>query len=167
MAFRADLQQQYQNPGFDLNVPTLNLGCIHGGDNPNRICGQCELQFDLRLLPGMDGESVRHQIQSRLFPIAEKHGVDIVFSSLFPGVAAFEQEAQSELIHYVEKLSGHHAEGVAFATEAPFLQKLGAQTVVFGPGSIDQAHQPDEFISLAQVSQSVAYLRQLIIQYCG
>src|SRR5690606_37299728 len=53
LAFRSELQNRYRNPGFAVPVPTLNLGHIHGGDNPNRICGHCELQFDLRPLPGM------------------------------------------------------------------------------------------------------------------
>ena len=56
--FRQSLQQRYHSPLFSIPRPTLNLGCIHGGDNPNRICGQCRLEFDLRLLPGMDGLSV-------------------------------------------------------------------------------------------------------------
>ena len=48
LEFRTELQQQYRNPLFSVPVPTLNLGHIHGGDNPNRICGQCDLSIDLR-----------------------------------------------------------------------------------------------------------------------
>ena len=52
MQFRDELAQQHQHPSFAVNVPTLNLGCMRAGDNPNRICGHAELQIDLRLLPG-------------------------------------------------------------------------------------------------------------------
>ena len=53
ISFRKELQRDYQNSDFAVSVPTLNLGCIHGGDNPNRICGACELEYDLRPLPGI------------------------------------------------------------------------------------------------------------------
>ena len=54
ISFRNELKTNYHNTAFKIAEPTLNLGCIHGGDNPNRSCGQCELEYDLRPLPGMD-----------------------------------------------------------------------------------------------------------------
>lgn len=166
MEFRQELQLAYQNPGFEVSVPTMNLGCIHGGDNPNRICGSCELHFDLRALPGMDNDELHRQLQQRLQPIAASSGSDIVLSSLFSGVNSFEEPADSELIQACERLTGYTADSVAFATEAPFLQQLGMQTVVMGPGSIDQAHQPNEFISLDQIKPAVEIIRGLIQQFC-
>jgi len=166
LTFRSEIQARYQNAGFDVSVPTLNLGCIHGGDNPNRICGQCELHFDLRALPGMDNEELHQAIAKRLQPLAELHGCDITLSSLFGGVEAFEQKAASPLIEACEKLTGHIAGSVAFATEAPFLQSLGMETVVMGPGSIDQAHQPDEFIPMDQIQPAIDLLKSLIRQFC-
>jgi len=166
MQLRGELQLQYRNPGFAVQVPTLNLGCIHGGDGANRICGECELHFDLRLLPGMDNEELRAAIRRRLTPIAEASKTDIVLSSLFEGVAAFDQPADSELVKICEQLTGNSSESVAFATEAPFMQQLGMQTVVLGPGSINQAHQPDEFISIDQLDPAVKILRELIQKYC-
>lgn len=166
MQLRGELQLQYRNPGFAVQVPTLNLGCIHGGDGANRICGECELHFDLRLLPGMDNEELRATIRRRLTPIAEASKTDIVLSSLFEGVEAFDQPADSELVKICEQLTGNASESVAFATEAPFMQQLGMQTVVLGPGSINQAHQPDEFISIDQLDPAVKILRELIQKYC-
>ncbi len=166
LTFRSEMQARYQNPGFEVSVPTLNLGCIHGGDNPNRICGQCPLHFDLRPLPGMNNQELHEAIAKRLQPLAELNGCDITLSSLFGGVAAFEQEATSPLIDACEKLTGHIAGSVAFATEAPFLQSLGMETVVMGPGSIDQAHQPDEFIPMNQIQPAIDLLKSLIRQFC-
>lgn len=166
MAFRDSLQSRYQNPSFEIALPTLNLGCIHGGDGANRICGECELHFDLRPLPGMDNDELRRAIQARLTPIAEKRQTDIVFSSLFEGVAAFNQDSDTALVSACELLTGNTATSVAFATEAPFLKSLGMQTVVMGPGSIDQAHQPDEYISIDQVEPAVTILRGLIQKFC-
>jgi acetylornithine deacetylase len=166
IGLRTELQFKYRDPGFAVQTPTLNLGCIHGGDGANRICGACELHFDLRLLPGMDNDEMRAIIQQRLTPIAERSGTDIVLSSLFEGVDPFGEDEHSELVKLCEQLTGNHSESVAFATEAPFMQQLGMQTVVMGPGSINQAHQPDEFIPLNQIEPAVKIVRGLIEKYC-
>ena len=114
----------------------------------------------------MDNDELHRQLEQRLQPIAASSGSDIVLSSLFSGVNSFEEPADSELIQACERLTGYTADSVAFATEAPFLQQLGMQTVVMGPGSIDQAHQPNEFISLDQIKPAVKIIRGLIQQFC-
>lgn len=166
LRFRTSLQEKYQNPMFEVNVPTLNLGCIHGGDNPNRICSACELHFDLRMLPGMAIGDLREQLHTLLKPVAQTTGTDIVFSTLFEGVPAFDQPTNSELITLVQALAQQPSKPVAFATEAPFLQQLGMQTVVMGPGSIDQAHQANEFIALEQLAPAATIIEKLIRQCC-
>lgn len=166
MSLRNELQLKYRDPGFAVQTPTLNLGCIHGGDGANRICGECELHFDLRLLPGMDNDELRAAIQQRLTPIAEASGTDIVLSSLFEAVSSFGEDEHCELVRACTQLTGNASDSVAFATEAPFMQQLGMQTVVIGPGSIDQAHQPDEFIPLNQIEPAVKLLRGLIERFC-
>jgi len=166
LALRDQFQTEYRNPGFEVSVPTMNLGFIHGGDNPNRICGRCELHFDFRPLPGMDNQAIREQIRERLKPLAQSTGTDIVLSSLFPGVPAFAQSQNSALVASCEQLTGHRAESVAFATEAPFLQAMGMDTLVLGPGSINQAHQPDEYIDIRQLAPSVDILAGLIQRFC-
>lgn len=164
--FRRELQQRHQHADFIIDVPTLNLGCIHGGDNPNRICGSCELEFDIRPLPGMDLHHLREDIDQRLRVIASEKNIVIERVSLFSGVDAFEQDKNSELIKTVEKLTQQSSESVAFATEAPFMQALGMDTVVMGPGSIDQAHQPNEFIDLNEIEDAVKVLQGLIRKFC-
>lgn len=166
LALRAEWQREYHNPLFQVAVPTLNLGCIHGGDNPNRICGRCMLEFDLRPLPGMQAEQLRAAIQARLRPLAERHQVRMDFAPLFPEVPPFEEPAASELVRLAERLTGHTAEAVAFATEAPYLQQLGCQTLVLGPGDIACAHQPDEYLALERIEPTVQLLRRLIEHYC-
>lgn len=166
LVYRGELQSKYRHDGFNVAIPTLNLGCIHGGDNPNRICASCELHFDLRPLPGMPLDQLRSDIQNRLRPIAEKAGCDIVFSSLFPGIDPYEEKADSAIVKAAEKLTGHTATAVAFATEAPFLQKMGMETIVMGPGAIDQAHQPNEFIEQSQIAPAVKVIEELITKFC-
>ncbi|MFT5593940.1 MAG: acetylornithine deacetylase [Oceanicoccus sp.] len=166
MDFRQQLKQEYKHTAFTIPSPTLNLGCIHGGDNPNRICGQCELHFDLRMIPGMKTEQLRQRIQDRLDMVAKQTQTQIEFYRLFDGVDAFASGENSELVALAEKLSGHGAEAVAFATEAPFLAAANIDTVVMGAGSIDQAHQPDEYLAHDQIAPMVKYIEQFIKHYC-
>lgn len=166
LSLRDDWQARYRNPNFAVQVPTLNLGCIHGGDNPNRICARCELQFDLRPLPGMQMDELRQAILDRLQPLARTRNLTMAFEPLFDGVPPFETSAEADLVRTCERLTGQTAAAVAFATEAPWLQQLGLETLVMGPGSIDQAHQPDEFLALSQVNPAVTLLTGLIRHYC-
>ncbi|TLX64084.1 acetylornithine deacetylase [Stutzerimonas nosocomialis] len=166
MTLRGQWALEYRNPMFDVPQPTLNLGCIHGGDNPNRICGQCSLEFDLRPLPGMEPEQLRALIRQRLVPVAERHQVKIDLAPLFPHAPAFEQPAGGELVTVAERLTGHAAEAVAFGTEASYLQQLGCETLVMGPGDIACAHQPDEYLQLSRIEPTVRLLRELIGHYC-
>ncbi len=164
--YRGELQTQYSHSGFSVPTPTLNLGCIHGGDNPNRICGQCELHYDLRFIPGMQMSQLRQGINKRLQKVAKKTGTKIEGISLFDGIDAFATDKNSELVKLAEALSGYGAEAVAFATEAPFFSAQNIDTIVMGAGSIDQAHQPDEFMALDQIDPMVSYLKQMINHYC-
>ncbi len=163
---RSQWQLEYNNPQFGVPQPTLNFGCIHGGDNPNRICGQCSLEFDLRPLPGMQPDALRAAIRQKLQPLAEQHQVSIDFAPLFPAVPPFEQAADAELVRVAERLTGHTAEAVAFGTEAPYLQQLGCETLILGPGDIACAHQPGEYLDMARLDPAVRVLRELIQHYC-
>jgi len=166
MLFRTEMAANYQNSNFVIDVPTMNLGCIHGGDNPNRICKDCELQFDIRALPGMDVGLLRSEIAQRIQRIAADSGVNIEYQPLVLSVPPFEQAANSELVAVAERLTGSQSGAVAFGTEAPFLQSMGMDTIVLGPGSIDQAHQPDEYMELHQIKPCVKLLGQLIDTFC-
>ncbi|WP_342623619.1 acetylornithine deacetylase [Pseudomonas alkylphenolica] len=166
MGLRRQWQKEFNNTQFSVPQPTLNFGCIHGGDNPNRICGQCALEFDLRPLPGMDPEALRAAIRQKLAPLAEQHQVKIDYAPLFPEVPPFEQAADAELVRLAERLTGHRAEAVAFGTEAPYLQRLGCETLVLGPGDIACAHQPGEYLEMSRLQPTVRLLRELIEHYC-
>jgi acetylornithine deacetylase len=164
--YRQELQQRFSNDFFEVAFPTLNLGCIHGGDSPNRICGSTELHFDLRMTPNGDNATVRGEIEQRVQLIARQHDLDISLRSLVKNISPFEQSADCELVRVAEKMTGHTAKSVAFATEAPFLQQLGMETIVMGPGSIDLAHQPDEYLALDQIEPCISLLQRFIKHYC-
>jgi len=164
--WRKELQARHQSPLFAVPVPTLNLGHIHGGDNPNRICASCELHFDLRPLPGMALQELRDEFRHRVLDVLQDTGIDAVFKSLFEGIPAMETPANARIVQLAEKLTGYSAEAVAFGTEAPYLGRLGMETVILGPGDIAQAHQPDEYIRLDRLAPTVDLLKSLIDTVC-
>ncbi len=165
LIWRDQLQQRHHNPSFKVPVPTLNLGAIQGGDNPNRICGCCELHIDLRPLPGMDIQALRQQLHGDIRGYMQDSGFKLDFETLFDGIPAMETAANAEIVRLCEQFTGHRAEAVAFGTEAPYLNELGMDTVVLGPGDIDQAHQPDEYLALERIPPMLDLLKNLI-QHC-
>ena len=166
LKLKEQLAQSYKNDAFDVQAPTLNLGAIHGGDNANRICGHCELDIDMRSLPGMKDEELVSWLSKTLKPIAEKYPGRLTIAELDPSSPSFQQTADSELVRTAEKFSVHSCCAVNYATEAPFIQQLGCQTIVMGPGSIDQAHQPNEYLAHSEISKTEQLLTQLIYHYC-
>ncbi len=166
LRWRDELQHKYRNDCFDVPFPTLNLGHIHGGDNPNRICGACELHIDIRPLPGMSLDELRHDMRRRLDRTLPGTGFELETFPLFSGIPATETAADSAVVRAAEQLTGHTAGSVAFGTEAPYLNEMGMQTLVLGPGNIEQAHQPDEYLQLDRIQPTIELLRQLIHRFC-
>jgi len=166
MIYREELKQRYSSDLFSIPHPTLNLGVIHGGDNPNRICGHCELEFDIRLMPGMHIETVRGEIRNRIATLMNPLGIQFELAALFTGVPAFFADENSALLKTAEKLTGHAGISVGFGTEGPFLQELGMDTIIMGPGNIDQAHQPDEYMSIDMIEPCIDVLQKMISHHC-
>ncbi len=166
LAWRGELQRDHRDPRFSVPVPTLNLGHIHGGDNPNRICGQCDLHIDLRPLPGMELDELRATMEQRLGETLAGSGLQLEVRRLFHGTPAMHTPATSAIVQTAEQLTGHDAEAVAFCTEGPYLNRLGMDTIILGPGDIAQAHQPDEFLALERIDPMVGILKGLIQRFC-
>ncbi|MCF7980062.1 MAG: acetylornithine deacetylase [Chromatiaceae bacterium] len=166
LAWRDALKQTHRDPAFAIDHPTMNVGHIHGGDNFNRICGHCELHIDIRPLPHQDPEQLRAELRERVAPIAERRELVLEIAPLFPSIPPAETAAGAAIVQAAEALTGHRAESVSFGTEAPFLNALGMETIVFGPGDIEQAHQPNEYLALDRIPPMLGYLRQLIQRFC-
>jgi acetylornithine deacetylase len=164
--WRNDLQSNHFDDRFLVPVPTLNFGHIHGGDNPNRICGECELQIDIRPLPGMSLIECREELSSRISKIVDTTKYKINIKSLIHGTESMLTLTDSAIVSTAEKLTGNPAETAAYCTEAPYFNSMGIETVILGPGSIAQAHQPDEFIETASLNPTVSILKNLIKKFC-
>lgn len=163
---REELARAHRNEGFVPPTTTMNLGNIHGGDNPNRICAHCQLQFDVRVLPGLDLDQVRHTLHERIRQSIE--GLDLTFTGgpLHEPVPPFETPADAAIVRAAEELTGFASGSVSFGTEAPFFSQEGLPTIVLGPGDIAVAHQPNECIELATLPRAVDLIANLIARFC-
>jgi acetylornithine deacetylase len=166
IAFRTELAQRFANPIFELPSPTMNLGRIHGGDSGNRICGECELDVDVRVLPGMDVDALRVELRQRAEHALSGTGLVLEHRPLFLGSPPHELSPEAPILKATEELTGEGAVSVAFGTEAPFLAELGADTIVMGPGDIAQAHKPDEYLRVDRLAPTVDVLRGLVQRFC-
>lgn len=166
LAFRDELQRTHRHDGFAVPVPTLNLGAIHGGDSPNRICAECELRFDLRALPGMDVAAARAELRARAEAAVAGRGLVVTWRSAHTGSSPFEVSATATVVRTVAELTGSEPMSVAFGTEAPYLAQLGMDVVVCGPGDIGRAHQPEESLDLAAIEPAVTLYHRAIERLC-
>jgi len=162
IGWRDELQERESNPDFRVPTPTLNFGRIHGGDNPNRICADCELTLDVRLLPHMDIEETRASLRRRVMETVDGTGMEVAFDCIFPGTPGMDTDRNAAIVRYAEELTGEDAGTVAFATEGPYLNAMGMRTVILGPGDIEQAHQANEYISKAQLAEGGRFVARVI-----
>lgn len=166
LRLQQDLKDRYADHRFAVPQPTLNLGYIQGGDSPNRICGCCELHIDLRPTPQVGPDELMGMLKEALSPIEIHQPGCLHLQHLHEPIPAYACADDSVLVREAEKASGRAAESVNYCTEAPFIQQLGCQTIVMGPGHITQAHQPDEYLDLSFVKPTTTVLQHLIRRFC-
>ncbi|MBD1175812.1 acetylornithine deacetylase [Vibrio cholerae] len=165
MQLRDRLIKEYHHPGFEIPTPTLNLGHIHGGDSPNRICGCCELHYDVRPLPGISLDGLDNLMRDALREVQQKWPGRIELVPLHDPIPGYECAHDHPFIHGISEICQQEAQTVNYCTEAPFLQQI-CPTLVLGPGSIDQAHQPDEFLAFEFIDPTVRLLSRAMQKYC-
>ncbi|MCP4878160.1 MAG: acetylornithine deacetylase [Gammaproteobacteria bacterium] len=165
-AYRDTIQKRYNDPAFTIPTPTMNLGHIHGGDNSNRICGACTLLIDIRFLPAMSFETLKADLEQMADEVAGARGLGVVKQIFGDGLPAMDTDEASEIAQYLTHITGKKTDSVGFGTEAPYFNAMQTETIVIGPGSINQAHQPDEFLPIAQIDPTVKMLEGLIERFC-
>jgi len=158
---------EHHDARFDPPFSTVQTGVIKGGRALNIVPAECEFDFEVRALPGFDANEVADELQSyaeaELLPKmrAVKSDTGIRFQSLsaYPGLAT---SPDSEAARLLALLSGSSEFGtVAFGTEGGLFEQAGIPTVVCGPGSMDQGHKPDEFVTVEQLRDCDAMLVRL------
>lgn len=160
------------DPAFDPPYTTIHTGVIQGGTALNIVPLDCWFEFEIRTLPGHDPEALLAEIkdfaETRLLP--EMQAVNKACGFAWDDLnttAGLDMAADSDAARMVAALSGSNTAGkVSFGTEAGLFQQAGIPTIVCGPGSIEQAHKPNEFIELDQIRQCEAFLRRLMDRMC-
>ncbi|KWR76938.1 MULTISPECIES: acetylornithine deacetylase [Pseudomonas] len=156
------------DPRFDPPYSTVQTGVIGGGRALNIVPAECQFDFEVRALPSDDPQQVAEQLrdyaETELLPKmrAVKAEADIRFSELsaYPALAT---DPQSEVAQLLARLSGSDEfSTVAFGTEGGLFDQAGIPTVVCGPGSMDQGHKPDEFVSEEQLAACDGMLGRLV-----
>ena len=165
--WRDELQAAYRDESFNVPVPTMNFGRIHGGDSSNRICAECDLLMDLRMLPGMEPEVLRQQLQDRVKSTLADSGLNLVFTSEVGIVPPMLTSKESEIIRMCEHSTGKAAGCVTFGTEGPFYNQMGIDTVILGPGDIAVAHQPNEYLQIERIEPMIDVLSKMLMHFCG
>ncbi len=175
MSFIMDLSAEYargpHDHGYDVSHSTLSITSISGGTGVNIIPNACEFTFDIRSLPEVDApaliERIRDHADTVLLPrmrsVAPDAAIEVETLAGFVGLA---MEEDHPAVPFVKRLAGRndHAK-VAYATEAwLFGTRAGIPSVVCGPGSIAQAHKPDEFIEIAEVERCRDFIDRLAAQ---
>ncbi|MFW9956445.1 MAG: M20 family metallopeptidase [Candidatus Odinarchaeota archaeon] len=142
-----------------LGEPTLNVGMIQGGIKINVVPATCEAQLDMRTVKGQTPESLTTQMNDRLESAGLSDKIRIEYIHGKPSVSTpQESEIVQIVVEEVQRVTGTRPalSSATYGTDCSVLQpKLGIINVICGPGSIEQAHQPNEFIRLNQLYQSI------------
>jgi len=152
---------------FDPPYTTLQIGGISGGIARNVIADKCRVDWELRPVVKKDGEFVNNQMDKfankillpemkKVFPESK------IKKEIIGEIIGFDRIENSEACEFISNLTGDNSkEVVSFGTEAGLFQEIGISTVVCGPGSIEQAHKVDEFITLDQIKKCLTLLNDI------
>jgi acetylornithine deacetylase len=155
--------------GFEPPYTTLHVGVVQGGTAVNITAEHCMFSHEVRVIPGEEGANyvARYQetaaeLEAQMKAIAPETGIAVEITSSTPALGP---EMQGEAEALARRLTGDNGSHVvAYGTEGGLFQGEGWSTVVCGPGDIAQAHQPDEFITVAQLDAGAAFVRSLITE---
>ncbi len=158
-----------QESPFEPPYTSVHVGVIKGGTAVNIISRQCSFDWDVRTIPGEHAHDYIDKLYNYCEPIIKKMknisptcNIKTTVNAVAPGMHP-ENNGVAELL--CKSLTGEtQTETVSYATEAGLFQEAGFSTVICGPGSIDQAHRPNEYIEISQVRAAEAFMHKLIDQ---
>lgn len=159
-------------PGFEPAYTTIHVGTVHGGTAVNIVSRECHFDWDIRAIPQDGPDAIvadfagycRRVVEPGLRAVAPDCGVA---TSVLVEAPPLAHETSNPAIELACRLAGvDTTRRVPFAAEAGLFQRAGLPSVICGPGSIDQAHQPDEYITLEQLRAGLEFQRRLIASLC-
>ncbi|VVO76849.1 Acetylornithine deacetylase [Pseudomonas fluorescens] len=160
---------EHHDVRFDPPFSTVQTGVIGGGKALNIVPADCRFDFEIRALPSHDPNDVARDLKTyaeqhvlpRMRAVSDRSEIRFSELSAYPGLAT---DAHSEAAELIAAFCGSRAFGmVAFGTEGGLFDAAGIPTVVCGPGSMDQGHKPDEFVSLDQLNACDAMLQRMLL----
>lgn len=162
------IAQERRHDGYEVPYSTLQTGVIAGGQASNVVPARCTLRFDMRTLPWTDPDALLAELRAfvaeELLPemraTAPESDIVIELKGRVPGFAIDEDAA---LVRYAQRLAGSNAAPglVTFASEAGLFQAAGVPAVICGPGSMNQGHKADEYVTLEQLALCEDFLDRL------
>ena len=170
----ADRLAQLETRDYAFTVPfsTMQTGTIKGGLASNIVPKDCEFQFEARTMPGASADRLYQEVQdfaATLLP--EMRRVEPNAAIVFEAVASapgMNMKESDDIVKLAAALSRNKPNGaVSYGTEGGLFQQAGIPTVICGPGDIEQAHRPNEFVSLEQIAQCEAFMLRLIDSESG
>ena len=159
--------------GFDVAHTTVHTGVMRGGTALNIVPHECTFDFEFRHLPGDDPEALlaefKAYLDTRLVPEMRAVDPDTGFTlTPLSALPALDNGPEVEVVGLAQELSGNHDIGkVSFGTEGSQFQRAGIPAVVCGPGSIEQAHKPNEYVAIEQVAKCEQFMRRLMDRVCA
>ena len=168
MELREMLKKKIPNNSvFDPPYTTIGIGGISGGIARNVIADKCRVDWEMRPVIKEDGEFVNSEmdqfVNKELLPEMKKvFPKSSIKKEIIGEIIGFNRVEKSEACEFISNLTGDNSrEVVSFGTEAGLFQEIGISTVVCGPGSIEQAHIVDEFITLDQIKKCLILLESI------
>ncbi|MEX0735183.1 MAG: acetylornithine deacetylase [Steroidobacteraceae bacterium] len=164
----AHLHAESLSDSYEPPYSTINVGVIRGGTAINIVARECEFAWDIRNVYGSDGASILAQFDAfcrdEVLPeMRRRHAQTSIRTEILSTAPAFEVNPDSPAVELAQRLSGiPSTRKVSFAAEAGLFAAAAMPTVICGPGSIDQAHQPNEYISLEQIAAVDRFLENVI-----
>ena len=161
-------QSAPKDSGFEPHFTTIHVGVINGGTAINIISRQCEFCWDIRSIPEDDPQQIvqdfeeycQKEVVPKMQEIAPETGIQ---TRCFADAPALSHQPESEAVLLARELTAETTTfKVPYAAEAGQFQEAGFPTVICGPGSIDQAHQPNEYIERSQLEKGETFLRKLV-----
>src|SRR5690606_25906025 len=168
-----DIADRYKAHGpydhaYDVPFTTLQTSMIRGGIALNTVPDLCEFEFEYRNLPEASSEAilqkVRDYIDQQIVPRMQQENpagqIEIEKLAPAPGLDVAEREAITQLVRALTR--DNETRKVAYGTEAGLFQQAGVPAIVCGPGNIEQAHRPDEYVSLEQIALCEQFITSLV-----
>ena len=156
------------DPRFEPPHSTVQATVIHGGTAVNILAREAEVTWEYRCLPDRDPAKIIERVETwaaaEVLPKYRRRAPEAALltelQAHYPGLA---MDEDSPAIQLARELTGaNQVEAVAYGTEAGHFQRYGIPAVICGPGSIEQAHRPDEFCSVSELEACEAFLRKVV-----